>query len=457
MPRGRERETEPTANTVRDCLDTLVAYLGLEQRAINQPAPQEWEAVTDRLERSVGWLFSPRAAEQAVSLRYAVSSYAGEQSAGWFDRVVEELIALLALLRSDLGEGQAGAAWMLNRQLLAVSQAIRTGVGDGTPGYRGLQAALAGAPWFLADLGRLASHAGVEVEKLLPSRSPWLQDNERRYRRLLRTTREAPLGARIDQLTGTLELRRRQLQDYLRFAGRAPRPVETWYTALNEVYARLQPRFTLQQVESEAARLSVNCKQAGLDRWAGLLGDLAPLAEFASEAMWPPGVDSSWMNHHTLPALTHGRVARCCGLPFCHALEPLELVTSALAARPILHAEYAAVAILLEHSLLAESSVHQPEAPFYFDVLRELEAGFRLWLDAWLLIAEHPRDGNHGWNSPVTPDGWCGLLGSLRDVFFGRAGSMGAERLRAEFLAGMKLGNSRDLLLQLESRPRWVN
>ncbi len=457
MPRGRGREPEPTANTVRDCLDTLVAYLGLEQRALDPPAPQEWEAVTHRLEHSVGWVFSPRAAEQAVMLRCAVSGYAEERTAGWFDRVVEELIALLARLRSDLGEGQAGAAWMLNRQLLAVSQAIRAGVGDGTPGYRGLQAALAGSPWFLADLGRLASHAGLEVEKLLPARSPWLQDNERRYRRLLKSTGEAPLGARIDQLTGTLELRRRQLQDYLRFAGRAPRPVETYCLALNEVYARLQPGFTPQQVEAEAARLAANCGEAGLERWAGLLQDLARLAEFAGEAMWPPGVDASWMNHQMLPALTQGRVARCCGLPFCHALEPLELVTSALAARPILHADHAAVAVLLEHSLLAESSVHQPEAPFYFDVLRELEASFRLWLDAWLLIAQYPRDGMPGRESPVTPEGWCVLLGSLRDVFFGRAGSMRAEQLRAQFLAGAGLGSSRDLLLQLESRPRWVN
>jgi len=457
MPRGRGREPEPTADTVRDCLDTLVACLGLEQRVAEQPGPQEWDAITNRLERSVGGVFSPRAAEQAVTLRCAVSGYAGEQSADWFDRVVEELIALLARLREDLGEGQAGAAWMLNRQLLAVSQAIRGGVGDGTPGYRGLQAALARSPWFLADLGRLASHAGLEVEKLLPARAPWLQDNEKRYRRLLKTTGEAPLGARIDQLTGILELRRRQLQDYLRFAGRAPRPVETWCLAFNEVYARLQPGFTPQLVESEAARLASNCRQAGLDTWAELLEDLTALAGFAGEAMWPPGVDSSWMSHQTLPALTQGRVARCCGLPFCHALEPLELVTSALAARPILHADYAAVAILLEHALLAESSVHQPEAPFYFDVLRELESSFRLWLDAHLLIAQHPRDGVRGMECPVTPDAWCLLLGSLRDVFFGRAGSVRAEQLRTQFLAAQGLGSSRDLLLQLESRPRWVN
>lgn len=457
MPRGRGREPEPTANTVLDCLDTLVAYLGLEQRAMGQPVAQEWDEVANRLELSVGWVFSPRAAEQAMSLRYAVSGYAGEQSAGWFDRVVEELIALLALLRSDLGEGQIGAAWMLNRQLLAVSQAIRTGTGDGTPGYRGLQAALAAAPWFLADLGRLASHAGLEVDKLLPARAPWLQDNEKRYRRLLKTTLEAPLGARIDQLTGTLELRRRQLQDYLRFNGKAPRPVDAWCTALNEVYARLHPGFTPRQLESEAARLGANCREAGLDRWAELLLDLAPLAEFAGEAMWPPGADASWLNPQSLVALTLGRVARCCGLPFCHSLEPLDLVTSALAARPILHADHAAVAILLEHSLLAKSSVHQPEAPLYFDILRELEASFRLWLDAWLLISRYPRDGMSGGDGPATPGEWCALLGSLRDVFFGRAGSVRAEQLRAQFMAGLGLGSGRDLLLQLESRPRWVN
>lgn len=457
MPRGRRSEPLPTAITVRDCLDTLVACLGLEQRAKEQPEPREWDAITNQLERSVGWVFSPRAAEQAVTLRCAVTGYAGEQSAGWFDRVVEELINLLARLRSDLGEGQAGAAWMMNRQLLAVSQAIRAGLADGAPGYRGLQASLAHSSWFLADLGRLASHAGVEVEKLLPARAPWLQDNEKRYRRLLRTTEEAPLGARIDQLTGVLELRRRQLQDYLRFAGKAPRPVETWCLAFNEVYARLQPGCTPQRVEAEAGRLAANCRQAGLDRWAALLQDLAPLVEFAGEAMWPPGVDAFWMSHQTLPALTQGRVARCCGLPFCHSLEPLELVTGALAARPVLHADYAAVAILLEHSLLAESSVRQPEAPFYFDTLRELESGFRLWLDARLLIAQYPHEGSQGEDCPVTPDAWCLLLGSLRDVFFGRAGSVRAEQLRTEFLAGLGLGNSRDLLLQLESRPLWVN
>lgn len=457
MPRGRRRDPEPTADTVRDCLDTLVACLGLEQRAKNEPAPQEWDAITNRLEHSVGWVFSPRAAEQAVTLRCAVSGYAGEQSAGWFDRVVEELIALLTRLRSDLSEVQAGANWMLNRQLLAVSQAIRAGLGDGTPGYRGLQASLAGSSWFLADLGRLACPAGVEVEKLLPGRAPWLQDNEKRYRRLLKTTVEAPLGARIDQLTSTLELRRRQLQDYLRFAGKPPQPLDTWCMAINEVYARLQPGFTPQQVETEAARLALNCREAGLTYWAELLEDLAPLAEFAGEAMWPPGVDYSWMSHLTLSALSQGRVARCCGLPFCHSLEPLELVTGALAARPILHADYAAVAILLEHSLLAESSVHPPDAPFYFDLLRELESSFRLFLDARLLISQYPSNGKPGGDCPVTPEAWCVLLGSLRDVFFGRTGSTRAEQLRAQFLAGLGLGNSRDLLLQLESRPRWIN
>jgi hypothetical protein len=114
------------------------------------------------------------------------------------------------------------------------------------------------------------------------------------------------------------------------------------------------------------------------------------------------------------------------------------------------------VATLLEHSLLAESSVYQPEAPFYFDLLRELEANFRLWFDARLLVAESgsgsPEDGG-----PSTPDAWCVLLGSLRDAFFGRSGSMRAERLRSQLLGGLGLGSSRDLLLQLESRPRWVN
>ena len=444
MPRSRRGEQEPTANTVRDCLDTLVASLGLEQRATDHLAPQEWEDITGRLERSVGWVFSPRAAEQAVTLRGAVSGYAGEQSTGWFDRVVEELIGLLARLRSDLGEHQTGATWMLNRQLLAVSEAIRSGVSDCKPGYRGLQAALAGSPWFLADLGRLAAPAGIEVEKLLPGGGPWLQDNEKRYRRLLKTTKEAPLGARIDQLTGILELRRRQLQNYLRFAGRAPVPVEAWCLALNEVYARVQPGFTPQRLEAEAHRLATNCRETGLESWADLLEDLPRLAEFAGEAMYPPGVDASWLSHQALPALMQGRAARCCGLPFCHALEPLELITGALAARPILHADFA-----------AESSVYQPEAPFFFDVQRELEANFRLWFDARLLIAESSRSPEG--DTPATADAWCVLLGSLRDVFFGRSGSMRAERIRSQFLSGLALGSSRDLLLQLESRPRWVN
>jgi hypothetical protein len=456
MPRSRRGEQEPTANTVRDCLDTLVASLGLEQRAKGHPAPQEWEDITDRLQHSVGWVFSPRAAEQAVTLRCAVSGYAGEQSTGWFDRVVEELIALLTRLRSDLGEHQTGATWMLNRQLLAVSEAIRAGVSDCKPGYRGLQAALASSPWFLADLGRLAAPAGIEVGKLLPGGGPWLQDNEKRYRRLLKTTKEAPLGARIDQLTGILELRRRQLQNYLRFVGRAPVPVEAWCLALNEVYARVQPGFTPQRLESEAHRLATNCREAGLVTWAGLLQDLPRLAEFAGEAIYPPGVDASWLSHQTLPALMQGRAARCCGLPFCHALEPLELITGALAARPILHADFAAAATLLEHSLLAESSAYQPEAPLYFDLLRELEANFHLWFDARLLIAESG-SGSPEEGGPSTPHAWCVLLGSLRDVFFGRSGSMRAEQLRSEFLSGLRLGSSRDLLLQLESRPRWVN
>jgi hypothetical protein len=456
MPRSRRGEQEPTANTVRDCLDTLVARLGLEQRATGHLAPQEWEDITDRLERSVGWVFSPRAAEQAVTLRCAVSGYAGEQSTGWFDRVVEELIALLTRLRSDLGEHQTGATWMLNRQLLAVSEAIRAGVSDCKPGYRGLQAALASSPWFLADLGRLAAPAGIEVGKLLPGGGPWLQDNEKRYRRLLKTTKEAPLGARIDQLTGILELRRRQLQNYLRFVGRAPVPVEAWCLALNEVYARVQPGFTPQRLEAEAHRLATNCREAGLVTWAGLLQDLPRLAEFAGEAIYPPGVDASWLSHQTLPALMQGRAARCCGLPFCHALEPLELITGALAARPILHADFAAAATLLEHSLLAESSVYQPKAPLYFDLLRELEANFRLWFDARLMIAESG-NGSPEEGGPSTPHAWCVLLGSLRDVFFGRSGSMRAEQLRSEFLSGLRLGSSRDLLLQLESRPRWVN
>jgi hypothetical protein len=456
VPRARRGEQEPTASTVRDCLDTLVARLGLEQRAPGQPEPQEWDAITNRLERSVGWVFSPRAAEQAVSLRFAVSGYAGEQSTGWFDRVVEELIALLTRLRFDLGEGQSGASWMLNRQLLAVTEAIRAGVSNCKPGYRGLQATLAGSPWFLADLGRLSVPAGIEVEKLLPGRAPWLQDNEKRYRRLLKTTVEAPLGARIDQLTAILELRRRQLQNYLRFADRAPEPVETWCAALNEVYARVQPGLTPQRLAAEAYRLSVNCREAGLASWADLLQNLAPLAEFAGEAMCPPGVNGSWLGHRTLPALMQGRVARCCGLPFCHAIEPLELITGALAAQPILHADFAAVSTLLEHSLIAESSVNQPEAPFYFDVLRELEANFRLWFDARLLIAQNA-GGPPEAGGPSTPDEWCVLLGSLRDVFFGRSGSMQAEQVRSQFLAGLGLGSSRDLLLQLESRPRWVN
>lgn len=456
MPRARRAEEEPTARTVRDCLDTLVACLGLEQRATGQTEPHEWAAITNRLEHSVGWVFSPRAAEQAVTLRFAVSGYAGEQSTDWFDRVVEELIALLTRLRSDLGERPTGATWMLNRQLLAVSEAIRAGVSDCKPGYRGLQPTLAAAPWFLADLGRLAAPAGIEVGKLLPGRAPWLQDNEKRYRRLLKTTVEAPLGARIDQLTSILELRRRQLQNYLRFAGRAPEPVEAWCVALNEVYARVHPGLTPQRVETEAQRLATNCREAGLTCWAELLQDLGRLAEFAGEAMYPPGVDASWLGHHTLSALMQGRVARCCGLPFCHALEPLELITGALAARPILHADFAAVSTLLEHSLLAESSVHQPEAPIYFDVLRELEANFRLWFDARLLIAHHA-SGPSGEGGPATPDAWCVQLGSLRDVFFGRSGSMRAEQLRSQFLTGLGLGSSRDLLLQLESRPRWVN
>jgi hypothetical protein len=433
-----------------------VACLGLEQRATGQPAPQDWDDITNRLERSVVWVFSPRAAEQAVTLRFAVSGYAGEQSAGWFDRVVEELIALLTRLRSDLGERQTGAAWMLNRQLLAVSEAIRAGVSDCRPGYRGLQAGLAGSPWFLADLGRLAAPAGIEVEKLLPGRAPWLQDNEKRYRRLLKTSVEAPLGARIDQLTGILELRRRQLVNYLRFAGRAPEPVEAWCATLNEVYARVRPAFTPQRLEAEARRLALNCREAGLADWAGLLDDLVGLAQFACEAMYPPGVDASWLDHQTLPAFMQGRVACCCGLPSCHALEPLELITGGLVARPILHADFAAAATLLEHSLLAESSVHQPEAPFHFDLLRELEASFRLWFDARLLIA-HGAAGTPDAAVPATPDAWCELLGSLRDVFFGRAGSMRAEQLRSQFLSGLGLGSSRDLVLQLESRPRWVN
>lgn len=456
MPRARRAEQEPTARTVRDCLDTLVACLGLEQRATGKPELQEWDEITNRLEQSVGWVFSPRAAEQAVTLRFAVSGYAGEQSTGWFDRVVEELIALLTRLRSDLGERQTGATWMLNRQLLAVSEAIRAGVSDCRPGYRGLQAALAESPWFLADLGRLAAPAGIEVEKLLPGRAPWLQDNEKRYRRLLKTTVEAPLGARIDQLTGILELRRRQLQNYLRFASRAPEPLEAWCAALNEVYARVLPGISPQSLEAEAHRLAMNCREAGLESWAELLQDLPRLAEFAGEAMYPPGVEASWLGHHTLPVLMQGRVARCCGLPFCHALEPLELITGALAARPILHVDFAAVATLLEHGLLAESSVHQPEAPFYFDLLRELEANFRLWLDARLLIARNETESSAE-GGPSTPDAWCVRLGSLRDVFFGRSGSMRAEQLRSQFLAGLGLGSSRDLLLQLESRPRWVN
>ena len=456
MPRSRRGEQEPTARTVRDCLDTLVACLGLEQRITSQTEPQEWDDITTRLERSVGWVFSPRAAEQAVTLRFAVSGYAGEQSTGWFDRVVEELIALLTRLRFDLGERPTGATWMLNRQLLAVSEAIRAGVSDCKPGYRGLQAALAGSPWFLADLGRLAASAGIEVEKLLPGRTPWLQDNEKRYRRLLKTSADAPLGARIDQLTSTLELRRRQLQNYLKFSGRSPDPVEAWCAALNEVYARLQPGLTPQRLEAEAHRLAVNCRDAGLGNWAQLLEEPTRLAEFAGEAMYPPGVDASWLGHHTLPALMQGRAARCCGLPFCHALEPLELITGALAARPILHADFAAAATLLEHSLLAETSVLQPEAPFYFDVLRELEANFRLWFDARLLIAQNAIGASEEFG-PATPDEWCVQLGSLRDVFFGRSGSMRAEQLRSQFLAGLELGSSRDLLLQLESRPRWVN
>jgi hypothetical protein len=167
-------------------------------------------------------------------------------------------------------------------------------------------------------------------------------------------------------------------------------------------------------------------------------------------------VDASWLSHQTLPALMQGRAARCCGLPFCHALEPLELITGALAARPILHADFAAAATLLEHSLLAESSAYQPEAPLYFDLLRELEANFHLWFDARLLIAESG-SGSPEEGGPSTPHAWCVLLGSLRDVFFGRSGSMRAEQLRSEFLSGLRLGSSRDLLLQLESRPRWVN
>jgi hypothetical protein len=456
MSRARRGEQEPTANTVRDCLDTLVACLGIEQRATAQPAPQDWDDITNRLERSVVWVFSPRAAEQAVTLRFAVSGYAGEQSTGWFDRVVEELIALLTRLRTDLGERQTGAAWMLNRQLLAVSEAIRAGVSDCRPGYRGLQAGLARSPWFLADLGRLAAPAGIEVEKLLPGRAPWLQDNEKRYRRLLKTSVEAPLGARIDQLTGILELRRRQLENYLRFAGRAPEPVEAWCATLNEFYARVQPAFTPQRLEAEARRLALNCREAGLEHWAGLLEDLVPLAQFAGEAMYPPGVDASWLGHQTLPAVMQGRVACCCGLPFCHALEPLELITGGIAVRPILHADLAAAATLLEHSLLAESSVQQPEAPFYFDLLRELEASFRLWFDAHLLI-EQISAGTPEAAAPSTPEAWCDLLGALRDIFFGRSGSMRAEHLRCQFLAGLGLGSSRDLLLQLESRPRWVN
>ena len=456
MPRGRRSEREPTVNTVRDCLDTLVASLGLERRAARQLAPQDWEDITNRLESSVGWVFSPRAAEQAVNLRSAVSGYAGEQSTGWFDRVVEELIALLARLRSDLGARQTGATWMLNRQLLAVSEAIRAGVGDCKPGYRGLQAALAGSPWFLAELGRLAAPAGIEVDKLLPGDGPWLQDNEKRYRRLLKTTKEAPFGARIDQLTGILELRRRQLQNYLRFAGRAPEPVEAWCQALNEVYARVRPGFTPQRLVTEAHRLAANCHEAGLESWAGMLQDLPRLAEFAGEAMYPPGVDAGWLSHQTLPLLMQGRVARCCGLPFCHALEPLELITGALAARPILHADFAAAATLLEHSLLAESSVYQPEAALYFDLLRELEANFRLWFDARLL-SEQSGSGSPEEGGPSTPYAWCELLGALRDAFFGRSGSMRAERLRSQFLSRLGLGSGRDLLMQLESRPRWVN
>ena len=151
-----------------------------------------------------------------------------------------------------------------------------------------------------------------------------------------------------------------------------------------------------------------------------------------------------------------GRVACCSGLPFCHALEPLELITGGIVARPILHADLAAAATLLEHSLLAESSVQQPEAPFYFDLLRELEASFRLWFDAHLLIAQVSA-GTPEEAAPSTPDAWCDLLGALRDVFFGRSGSMRAEHLRCQFLARLGLGSSRDLLLQLESRPRWVN
>lgn len=456
MPRARRGEQEPTAKTVRDCLDTLVAHLGLEQRATGHPGPREWDEITNQLELSVGWVFSPRAAEQAVTLRYAVSEYAGEQSTGWFDRVVEELIALLTRLRADLGERQTGATWMLNRQLLAVSEAVRGGISDCKPGYRGLQAVLATSPWFLADLGRLAAPAGIEVGKLLPGRAAWLQDNEKRYRRLLKTSAEAPLGARIDQLTGTLELRRRQLQSYLRFAGRTPEPVVAWCAALNDTYARVRLGVTPQRVETEARRLASNCRQAGLERWAELFDDLLQLAEFAGEAMYPPGVDVSWLGHQTLPVLMQGRVARCCGLPFCHALEPLEFITGALAAQPVLHADWAAAATLLEHSLLAESSVQQPEAPLYFDALRELEASFRMWFDAQLLIAD-ATGGPAQAGCPSTPDAWCMLLGSLRDVFFGRSGSMRAERLRPQFLAGLGLESSRDLLLQLESRPRWVN
>ncbi len=456
MPRSRRGEQEPTAKTVKVCLDTLVACLGLEQRATGRTEPQEWEDITTRLEHSVGWVFSTRAAEHAVTLRFAVSGYAGEQSTGWFDRVVEELIALLARLRYDLGERPTGATWMLNRQLLAVSEAIRAGVSDCKPGYRGLQAALANSPWFLADLGRLAASAGIDVDKVLPGRAPWMEENEKRYRRLLKTSSDAPLGARIDQLTAILELRRRQLQNHLKFSGQSPEPVEAWCVALNELYARVQPGLTPQRLLEEAHRLAANCRQAGLENWAGLLEEPARLAEFAGEAMYPPGVDATWLGHHTLPALVQGRIARCCGLPFCHALEPLELITGALAARPTLHANFAATATLLEHSLLAETSVLQPEAPFYFDVLRELEASFRLWFDAGLVIARNARGPSEAGGS-ATPDEWCEQLGSLRDVFFGRCGSMRAEQLRFQFLAGLGLGSSRDLLLQLESRPRWLN
>lgn len=440
-----------TLARVRNALDQLVSGLGLAEEEPQAVFDPQLLICAAELEDGVCRAFPLPLVQRVVGTRLALTALVSESSPESYARVLNSLLLLCQDMASELARLPEGRVWHLCRQFHHVARHLASPASAENQSFRRMPEMLYTSSWLQQEVGRQLTSSGLSLPPHLRGKE-FRRTQTQKWFDAVNLTPAGALAARLDSLRGAIESRARQIWYVLR----SPEPdaalpsIYTW--AHEDLFPHHHAGMSPARLTSFTASLRARMLSLGMPDIAQGLESAEWISQYALEYLMPPA-PNEWAVEQSshLTRVLHGRLARWYFFPYCHRIEPLDMVASVLrTGRPLFY-ERAVAHAILEYSLLQSVTVARAGAASYLGILAALERDFVTWFDGYLLR-------QMSYPQLRAPEGWCQYLSGLTALHFrNAAGIDGLDRFRQDFLAGRGLRSSIEILYQATQSDGPVN